>query len=201
MKRLLFIAIFLSAHMSFAQLYMGAVTGLSTSKVYFSPAFNQTISTGFSGGLMLTYLENEALGIDLGLLYNQRGWNLDYTDTAYSRLNNMIELPFLSHFTLGKGTIRGVLQVGANLGYVMSANEESTSNSGAYTFTKEDNRITFGLSGGLGMKYVKPDWYAIFAIRYVNDLSNLYESSELTYCLSQFFLIQGGISFRLKREG
>jgi hypothetical protein len=111
----------------------------------------------------------------------------------------VLELPFLSHFTLGKGNVRGMLLIGANIGYIMSANEESQGVSGSYSFTDSDNRVTFGLSGGLGMKYVQPNWFAQLTVRYVNDISNLYESPDLTYSLNQFFLIQGGVSFRLKR--
>jgi len=47
---------------------------------------------------------------------------------------------------------------------------------------------------------VQPNWFTQITVRYVNDISNLYESPELTYSLNQFFLIQGGVSFRLKRE-
>lgn len=200
MKRALLITFLLAFQMSFAQLYVGTVQGAAISKVYFSPAYNQTLTTAYSGGVLLTYLENGGMGIDFGLLLTQRGWALNYEDTSYARLNNVLELPFLSHFTLGKGNVRGILLIGANLGYIMSANEETEDASGSYSFTDADSRFTFGLSGGLGMKYVQPNWFAQLTVRYVNDISNLYESPELTYSLNQYFLIQGGVSFRLKRE-
>jgi len=199
MKRTLLVTLLFAFQMSFAQLYVGTVQGAAISKVYFSPAYSQTLTTGYSGGVLLTYLENGGMGIDFGLLLTQRGWALSYVDTSYSRLNNVLELPFLSHFTLGKGNVRGMLLIGANIGYIMSANEESQGVSGSYSFTDSDNRVTFGLSGGLGMKYVQPNWFAQLTVRYVNDISNLYESPDLTYSLNQFFLIQGGVSFRLKR--
>lgn len=200
MKRTLLVTLLFAFQMSFAQLYLGTMQGAAVSKVYFSPAYSQTLTTGYSGGVLLTYLEKGGMGIDFGILLTQRGWALNYEDTSYSRLNNVLELPFLSHFSLGKGNVRGILLIGANLGYIMSANEESEAGNGSYSFTDTDNRVTFGLSGGLGMKYVKPNWFTQLTVRYVNDLSNLYESPGLTYNLSQFFLIQGGISFRLKRE-
>lgn len=200
MKRALLVTLLFAFQMSFAQLYIGTMQGGAISKVYFSPAYSQTLTTGYSGGVLLTYLENGGMGIDFGLLLTQRGWALNYEDTSYARKSNVLELPFLSHFTLGKGNVRGILLIGANLGYIMNANEESEAGSGSYSFTDADNRVTFGLSGGLGMKYVQPNWFAQLTVRYVNDISNLYESPELTYSLNQFFLIQGGVSFRLKRE-
>jgi hypothetical protein len=200
MKLALLITFLLAFQMSFAQLYVGTMQGVAISKVYFSPSYSQTLTTAYSGGVLLTYLENGGMGIDFGLLLTQRGWALNYEDTSYARLNNVLELPFLSHITLGKGNVRGILLIGANLGYIMSAKEESEVGSGSYSFTDADNRVTFGLSGGLGMKYVQPNWFTQITVRYVNDISNLYESPELTYSLNQFFLIQGGVSFRLKRE-
>ena len=155
-------------------LAVGFNAGYNLSSVDFSPTIKQGLQPGYAGGLTLRYTSEKYFSLicaaQLELNFAQRGWNEtidDGTNNTYSRTTNYIEIPFFAHLGWGEEE-RGMqffVNAGPQIGLFLNDSEH-------YGFTQEDpwntnwrpnniiqqygkaveNRLEYGIAGGLGME-------------------------------------------------
>ena len=89
------------------------------SRVNYNVAIVQGIQEGFSGGLILQYLSQRQLGIQLEVNYRQRGLLASTSAYRVSRQQDYLEIPFMTHFALGKKSFRVVLNLGSYLSFLL----------------------------------------------------------------------------------
>ena len=133
---------------------LGIKGGTSFSQVSFDPSIDQTFTRGIVGGVVLQYLDQERLGIQLELNYVQKGWTeqLD-TITTFRRNLNYLELPLMTHITLGKNNSKFIIHLGPSISYLLSNTDSislvNESDTLSY-YQKNLNKLDYGLTLGIG---------------------------------------------------
>lgn len=181
-------------------LAVGFNGGYNLSSVDFSPTIKQGLQPGYTGGLTLRYTSEKYFSLicaaQLELNFAQRGWNEtidDGTNNTYSRTTNYIEIPFFAHLGWGEEE-RGLqffVNAGPKIGLFLNDSEH-------YGFTQEDpwdtnwrpngiieqygkaveNRLEYGIAGGLGMELKTGVGNFIIEGRYFFGLSDMYGNSK-----------------------
>ena len=181
-------------------LAVGFNGGYNLSSVDFSPTIKQGLQPGYTGGLTLRYTSEKYFSLicaaQLELNFSQRGWNEtidDGTNNTYSRTTNYIEIPFFAHLGWGEEE-RGLqffVNAGPQIGLFLNDSEH-------YGFTQEDpwdtnwrpngiieqygkaveNRLEYGIAGGLGMELKTGVGNFIIEGRYFFGLSDMYGNSK-----------------------
>lgn len=181
-------------------LAVGFNGGYNLSSVDFSPTIKQGLQPGYTGGLTLRYTSEKYFSLicaaQLELNFAQRGWNEtidDGTNNTYSRTTNYIEIPFFAHLGWGEEE-RGLqffVNAGPQIGLFLNDSEH-------YGFTQEDpwdtnwrpngiieqygkaveNRLEYGIAGGLGMELKTGVGNFIIEGRYFFGLSDMYGNSK-----------------------
>ncbi|QGY46352.1 outer membrane beta-barrel protein [Maribellus comscasis] len=134
----------------------GIRLGGNVSRVSFDPVQEQTYNIGFHGGLVFRHISQKNLGIQIELNYMQGGWNETLANpNDYSRHLNYIQLPFLSHFNIGRGKTRVFFNIGPYVSYLLSESEKmdliSEEEVKEYYGTDIDNHLEYGVSGAFGL--------------------------------------------------
>lgn len=181
-------------------LAVGFNGGYNLSSVDFSPTIKQGLQPGYTGGLTLRYTSEKYFSLicaaQLELNFAQRGWNEtidDGTNNTYGRTTNYIEIPFFAHLGWGEEE-RGLqffVNAGPQIGLFLNDSEH-------YGFTQEDpwdtnwrpngiieqygkaveNRLEYGIAGGLGMELKTGVGNFIIEGRYFFGLSDMYGNSK-----------------------
>jgi len=160
-KRLTIILIFFSLKIQaqepfIPETFIGIKQGINGSRVNFKPTIDQNITFGYLGGLIFKHISEKNAGIQIELNYSQQGWTekLDSTNSYFKQLNN-INLPFMSHFEIGKGKTKILINFGPTLSYLLSEKEnikiDSVQDERIYYGKLVDNRFEYGLSFGIGI--------------------------------------------------
>lgn len=138
-----------------SETYIGISGGPTVSTVYFKPEVTGLgYLTGYQGGIMVRYISEKHLGLQVEVNYTQRGWK--ETETVYSRTMNYIEIPFLSHFYFGEKS-RFFFNIGPKVAYYLG--ESILTNSNADSENQEQhtleagNKIDYGFSAGFGLLF------------------------------------------------
>ena len=153
------------------QFMVGVGAGPVFSQIDFVPRIPQTMHQGISGGLSLKYISEKHLGILTELNFTQRGWTEDFTDLipehSYSRTLNYLELPIMTHIYFGD-KVRFIVNIGPQVSYMLG--EKSTMNDAlsdyidgvlaedpdfpiGIQYQPIDNRVDYGLVGGMGIEF------------------------------------------------
>ena len=181
-------------------LAVGFNAGYNLSSVDFSPTIKQGLQPGYAGGLTLRYTSEKYFSLicaaQLELNFAQRGWNEtinDGTNNTYSRTTNYIEIPFFAHLGWGEEE-RGMqffVNAGPQIGLFLNDTEH-------YGFTQEDpwntnwrpnniiqqygkaveNRLEYGIAGGLGMELKSAIGNFLIEGRYFFGLSDMFGNSK-----------------------
>lgn len=181
-------------------LAIGVNGGYNLSSVDFSPTIKQGLQPGYTGGVTLRYTTEKYFSLicaaQLEANFAQRGWNElidDGSNNTYSRTTNYIEIPFFAHLGWGQEE-RGLqffVNAGPQIGIFLSDEE-------FYGFTQEDpwnpnkrpnnitsqygkkveNRLEYGIAGGLGMELKTQAGNFIIEGRYFFGLSDMYGNAK-----------------------
>ena len=180
------------------EITFGLTQGVNLSKVDFNPA-DKTVAymPGYAGGISLTFMSDAHKGIKVEFNYSQRGWvsNLDSTQ-SYSRRINYLEVPFLSHFSIGNSRFNFIINLGPYVAYYLNETEkmEIIDSEREYYNKEIAKNFDFGLCGGIGPSLAIGRHKIGLEGRYYNSLINLFTaSSEFQY----FSTIQQVISVRV----
>lgn len=165
---------------------------------------------GFQAGIFYRLMTQQHTGIAFELNYSQQGWNEgpDAEGLRYQRQIDYVTLPVLTHFNIGKERFRFLIELGPYAGYAINSTEyfiddnTGTSESRPYEYLEDrDNRIDFGLTGGVGFEYhLGP--LAIHAVgRYGYGFGNVFKKRGDAAELSQNRVISilGGVAIPFRR--
>ncbi|MDE5887957.1 MAG: PorT family protein [Muribaculaceae bacterium] len=148
---------------------LGVRGGMDMSQVFFNPSVRQTFNLGFTGGVMVRYVEENHFGLIGELNFVQRGWKENFEGAPYNyrRTLNYIELPVFAHIFFGR---RGKFffnagpQVAVYLGDKVNANfnpEEMQSlpdfpirnRTNTQMLLTMSQKFDYGISAGLGGEF------------------------------------------------
>ena len=136
---------------------------------------------GFTAGISGQYDINSWLAVRADLNWTQKNYRkhraiLDMMDYKYQ--NNYVQLPVMASFSVGGQKLRGFCNLGVYGGYWLNSYYKGSdfNNFGEYLYSfsykqefnsDRDQRLDFGLLGGLGVEYrFAPHWAAQAEVRY-----------------------------------
>lgn len=178
-----------------ANISVGVKGGVGFSEVFFNPSVQQKMAQGFTGGVMVRYIEENHFGLIAELNFVQRGWEEDFEEAPYNykRTLNYVELPVLAHIFFGR---RGRFffnagpQVGLFLGDKIKANFDPSQTSTLPDFPNVNRmneqmqlevkqKIDYGISAGLGAEFnVNPKNSFSVEARFYYGLGNIFSAKR-----------------------
>lgn len=204
-KGLLFFFIFISTsllaqvRLENPEMYIGATGGATGSMVSFSPTVKQGYLLGTNAGIVFRYIAEKNVGMQAELNFSQRGWN--ERDSVFSRQLNYVELPFMTHIYIGTKN-RVFINLGPKVSYLISdkvTKNGTTASTLVQETTAVQNRIDYGICGGLGVLFkinkniLQLDTRVYYSLSdiYSNDKRDYFaNSNNLTLSLNLAWLIQ-----------
>jgi len=163
---------------------IGLSQGIAINRVVFDPHVDQQLFIGYAGGLVLRYITEPNLGLQLEVNYLQRGWLEEpKTSGSYERSQEMIAIPVMTHIYFGKQT-RTRLQfvVGPYIAYLLKDSEKNmvadTNEYNDYYGKSIAHKFEYGLTGGVAVAYRTR--LGIFELqgKYNHGLTNLFKAGE-----------------------
>lgn len=206
MKKIFFITIFvvLSAvginaqRVIKPQFSVGGKAGVSLSRVNFSPSVPQAFAMGTTFGVTFRYTEERFFGIIAELNFTQKGWKEDFEelDFKYDRQLSYLELPVLTHIYFGNDVIKGFVNLGPQIGFMigesLSTNFDSKNLSSVPDFPKKHrteqynldikNKFDYGICAGAGMELTAKKKHNFqLEGRFYYGLGNIFSSHKSDY--------------------
>lgn len=203
MRRLLVIFALLTSLVSSAQrqyspnFAVGAKGGVTLSMLSISPSIDQKLTTGFTGGLVARYMEENHFGLIGEVNITQRGWKEDFTETpefSYSRTLTYIQIPLLTHIYFGSPKARFFVNLGPEVGILLgdkiSANFDYRNPSEVTGFPLHNrqtlqmgmdihNRFDYGIAAGLGGEFIANRRHSFMVEgRFYYGLGNIFPSAK-----------------------
>ena len=174
---------------------IGGKFGTTLSKVTLRPSVRQNYEIGYTGGLSVRYIEEKYFGFIIELNYTQHGWNENFSDEgdySYSRKLNYIELPFMTHIFFGNKNFRGFVNLGPQVGFLISDKEISSFNlkdlpkfSQTWESTQYNmpiaNKFDYGICGGGGIEIKAKKSSFILEGRYYFGLGDFFKNRKADY--------------------
>ena len=197
---------------------IGGKAGITLSKMSFSPGVKQSMIMGKTAGVSIKYWEEKNFGLIAELNFEQRGWkeNFEEYPFAFERQLDYIQLPLLTHIFFGNNKIKGFVNLGPEIGYMIghraSANfdyndisniDDFPTNRMTEQMTLEPtNKFDYGISGGAGVEFIlKRKHMFNLEARYYFGIGNIFPDDRRdTFSASRgmSILITLGYSYRLK---
>ena len=166
MKYFLYIILLFFTTPLYAQWNVGIKVGANMPWINYDAGFNQKLieqdfKIGYMGGLSIQYFSQPNVGVQIDMLYIQKGFKtkLDTTEhIQYERTIDYLSFPFLMHAYIGKRKFNLSFLLGPYISYAIASNEvfteDNVSSEAEYVFDrKKDNRFEFGLQGGIGFRH------------------------------------------------
>lgn len=133
--------------------YLGITVGGNAGMLNFDPLVEQTPHIGYMGGLVFRYVTEKQVGLQVETNIIERGW--EEKNGQYGRKITYAELPFLSHFYIGKKH-RLIFNLGTKIG--LKIDEKETRNSLKKTTHEQHIKTVhqpfdYGIVAGLGYNF------------------------------------------------
>lgn len=174
---------------------VGINGGVTFSSVSFEPSVDEGQLMGPSFGVTARYVSEKYFkmicGIQAEVNYSQRGWKENMEEGfegSYQRKMNYVEVPLLAHLAFGKDQgngVRFVVNLGPQIGFMLSEKEESTGNPEQQTnrTTSQygkmaETKFDYGIIGGGGLEIRTGIGHFILEGRYYFGLSDFYHSTK-----------------------
>lgn len=200
-KTIFFFILFFTVILTFGQepfqkkVMIGIKGGWTTSQVRFYPNVDQNLNNGFTGGILLKFISERHVGIQTELNYCQKGWEEQFTDTTYSRRLNYLDIPFMTHVSIGKKRFGVFFNIGPSISFLLSE-KESVKPAGAsiediveedkYYGQPIDNKIDFQFTAGIGVRMELERGNTIeLEGRVYGSLPNILDTKKYIYSASQ----------------
>jgi hypothetical protein len=162
----------------------GVSGGTTFSSVTFNPRVSQGTLTGLTLGLTGRMTMGENVGLQLELNYAQQGWAEEYEaapEFRYSRRMDYLQLPFYTHVQFGGKHVKGFINAGPQIGYMLSESTTGSRNveppvgtGGAQRSMPVENRLEWGISGGAGIEIRTGIGYFLLEGRYYYSFGDIY---------------------------
>lgn len=182
-------------------LAIGAKAGATITRMSFSPSTDQKMLTGFTAGVTARYMEEKHLGLIAELNITQRGWQEDFSEPAapfsYKRTLTYIQLPLLTHIYFGSEKVRGFVNLGPEVGYMIGssikANFDYTDPESVAGFPLHNrvtrqmsmdikNKFDYGIAAGIGAEFIACRRHSIMIEgRFYYGLGNIFPSAKKDY--------------------
>ena len=157
---------------------LGIKAGLNFTNITSASSISNSSETGYQVGLFLDPSSNSILGSRTELLYSHQAYNFSTGNTTGKNYLDYIMLAQLMAINI---THFVQIQIGTQIGYLLSAKSDSNKVSTGYAQADAAldyyNRIDFGFSGGLE---VRPFMGIIVGARYNFSITNLYKLPDNT---------------------
>ncbi len=178
--------------------YLGGGAGATFSNMQFSPHVKQALVQGVTAGLTARYTEENIFGLVGELCVAQRGWKegfeKDEGQWLYERTLTYITLPVLCHIYFGTDRVKGFVNLGPSVSYMLSsgirsdfdyANPDMGPDSPfRYRETEQmtlpvKNRMDYGILGGAGVEFVFARRHSLMLEgRYYFGLGSIFSSKK-----------------------
>jgi len=178
--------------------YLGGKAGATFSNMQFSPHVKQALVQGVTAGLTARYTEENIFGLVGELCVAQRGWKegfeKDEGQWLYERTLTYITLPVLCHIYFGTDRVKGFVNLGPSVSYMLSSGIRSdfdyaNPNMGPdspfrYRETEQmtlpvKNRMDYGILGGAGVEFVFARRHSLMLEgRYYFGLGSIFSSKK-----------------------
>jgi len=169
------------------ELFVGASGGATYSSVTFNPKVTQRSLQGFTFGLTGRLTTGKNVGLQLELNYVQEGWDEEYEEAPeyhYSRRLDYLQLPFYTRVQFGGKNVKGFLNAGPQIGYLLS--ETTVSNLGgaepgrinAQHDMPVTNRFEWGIGGGPGIELRTAIGSFLLEGRYFYSFGDIYSTQR-----------------------
>lgn len=140
------------------EIYVGGQAGVAASSMLFNPVVQgiDILQSPLSanGGLVFRYAGHKVCGVQVEINYMQRGWREEGEGFNYCRQLSYVEIPFLTHLYFGGKHLRGIFNLGPQIGYCILDTEKGIKNpESTHQYAKIDNPFDWGIAGGLGFYY------------------------------------------------
>ena len=181
-------------------LAVGVNGGFVMNKVMFKPSVKQSFKSGMVMGFTARYTCEKYFkmlcAIQGEVNYSQAGWkeNTDTGDNLYQRTVHYVQIPLLANLGFGRehGGVKGFLNVGPQLGFVIGETVKTTGDGSGYVppqFLLDglpnqhdmnvEKKFEYGITGGLGMDIsTKNGHHFIIEGRYFYALSDIFGNSK-----------------------
>lgn len=186
---------------SFAQTHyssniaVGVKAGIDFSKILFTPSVEQNLLPGIIAGLTFRYIEENHFGLIAEMIFQQRGWEDDLSDSnyKYSRRLNYLQIPVMAHIYFGRRA-KFFINAGPEIGFRLSESTDCNFNpdeiaslpqfpyenrNWQHIFEKSKQKIDYGISGGIGGEFnINPRNAVYIEGRFYYGLGNLFKSGR-----------------------
>ena len=148
-----------------AQILAGVKIGTNITSINYDekpgqPVYNMDRKIGYMGGLVFQQFSTRNFGLQIELNYIQKGWKTAYDttfNTQYERNIEYLDIPFLTHASFGINKSEFIIELGFFTGFALQSSEvfydAGIAREQEYEFEPDrDNRIEYGLQGGVGIK-------------------------------------------------
>jgi len=175
------------------EFYMGAKGGMTFGSVKFKPNVEQNMVTGNTAGLLFRMISEPHVGIQTELNYLQKGWEekpLEGSTQNYWHKLNYLEIPIMTHASLGNKGYRFTFNIGPSVAFLLSDSQGMNpaepgipaSPPIQYWGQPIDLKVDFLFTGGIGSEYHFKRAGAIsIDARVYYSLSNLYDTDKYAY--------------------
>lgn len=162
-KKTIFIVLAMLSLTGYGQTYIGVKGGYTMSDINFVPVQNTRMlfADGFDYGFVFKYFNLKYVGFQAEFYRVNRGYRkpadiAELGDTIYKRVNSYIELPIFIQFRLNLKLVTLHMNAGPYIAF-LTGSREGDNSTGEYQISKialnilRDNRIDYGLLGGVGL--------------------------------------------------
>ncbi len=177
------------------EVHLGVIGGANASEYSFHPHVTQQMSTSYTAGVAVRYIEETYFGLQVEMLLTQRGYSDFYEeapDLHFERQLTYIELPLMAHVYFPMGAHNEIaFDAGPKLGFYLSDKTDSNlpsdfGISGAYagyTYLHHTLPISrtfdYGIQAGLGYEFkFGPKMSLMLQGRYYYGLANIWPDSK-----------------------
>lgn len=173
---------------------LGVRAGATLSNMAWQPSVRQTITPGVIFGITARYTEEKYFGLVADLNITQRGWAEQFKDNpefSYRRQFTYIQLPVMTHIYFGSAKMRGFVNLGPSIGYMLQ--DKITSNFAyadlasvkGFPGNRHTEQLTepvarkfdYGITGGIGGEFRSKRKHSfIIEARYYFGIANVFSS-------------------------
>lgn len=212
-----FVALQAQTHYS-SNVALGVKGGADLSRVFFNPGVEQKFLAGFTGGVMVRYIEEDHFGLIGELNFSQRGWTENFEDAPYnySRTLNYADLIVMAHIFFGRRG-RFFFNAGPQIGYFLGDHVKANFNPAEMNslpgfpirnrineqmLLDVSQKLDYGIAAGLGAEFnINKKNSLALEVRFYYGLGNVFPSKRVdTFAASNQMTLSAtlGYWFRIK---
>ncbi len=187
-----------------ARYYVGFSAGVNLCRINFDVRIPQETLIRQYYGISFENRTSDRMGVWAGFAYAGKGWSEVWPNgERYKKQTDYFELIFLTSISLSKRAFRPSIDLGPYLGWLNSEEFSGQDYLGLapYHFIKLENKLDFGLAGGITFHYDTSWGGASAQARLIHGLSSVFVADiDRVFGFSQNQVIRLGASimYRLK---